>query len=182
MKKLLPIDLNFKFSDEERNDLWHILRNTKFRRKDVTIFIDQLEDECRFNFLTSRLKADRKMVSAMIGTFKQANIYFEILMTMSAEVFFPDFFLRSESKDGLKLLTRVIKALEGAMPMPIANRPKGKLPAFIRKIAQDYKKVFDEKPKNGGVFLKMIRQLLYILELPSKNPRNAIREALKDLN
>jgi hypothetical protein len=183
MKNLLPIDPNFKFSEEERNDLWHILWTPrKFRREDVMHFIDRLEEHCAFNFLRPirRIKDDRAMVSAMIKTFKQAKTYFEILIPMSEQVFSPNNILRAPAKDGLVLLTRVIKILENAMPRPISHRPKAKLPAFIKRIGQDYERILDEKPKNGGVFLKVIRELLGILGLPRQDPRRAVRQALKD--
>jgi hypothetical protein len=121
------------------------------------------------------------------GTFKEMveNVAFKgISFSSGPEIAQLNFWSKKFAAETLPSLRNLIKTLEDVLKVQplIGGRPKSHLPSFIRVVAQDYEEILGERPKNGGIFLKIIQELFSILELPSENPRRAIREALKIRN
>ena len=216
-KKVLGYDPNFKFSEDQREALWRIIRQ-KFGPKKAILLTDSLEFICKIQSWREKRdeKVHRSMLTVMLRNLKQTEKHLEMLggydenkepsfvainpgplrgimditafkgITISSNPknFDINFSSRNLSVKILPSLNNLIENLEYALKHQPAKpgAPKGSLPFFIRLVADDYQAKLGEKPKNGGLFLKLIQRLLFVLKLPSDNPRRAVREALKNLN
>jgi len=208
MKKISGYDAGFKFSKDQRESLWGIVRQ-KFGPKKATLLINELELSCRWTSWreSKDQRTHRETLRAMLKTFQHAEKYITKLGTYSPVLpanqsmreivgyksipISPNprnldinFFSRTLAKEISPSLKGLIQVLEDALKLqsPKIGRTRNSPSPFIRQIAEDYLDILGERPKNGGLFLRLVQELLLFAKLPSQNPRRAVREALKSLN
>ena len=212
MKKVLGYDPNFNFSEDQRKALWHIIKSKFDPKKAslLTDWLEIHCRTAGYLKSKTSKNSHRKMLSAILMNFQQTKIYLDMIEKIATDeyekAFNPvqpkmveksfhagisgpkTFSINYDSKllaeEALRPLNRLIQNMEYALKVqPARAGTTRRSPSrFIKIIAQEYEEILGEKPKNGGVFLRVVRQLLSVLDLPSQNPRRAIAEALKNLS
>lgn len=212
MKEILGYDPNFKFSANDKDFLWRTIRRRFGPQKATLLMGWLEIECRAASYLKKRidLKSHREMLSAILRNFNQTKIYLDMMEKQGTDEYQRSFHpakpgaikksllvgisgpkiasINYDSKllaeKALQSLNRLIETLEYALELQPAKagRPGRSPSSFIKVIAEDYKEILGEKPKNGGVFLKVVRELLSMLKLPCQDPRRAIREALKGFN
>ncbi len=211
---LSGFDIGFKFSEDQRETLWAIVKK-RFGPQKASRFTDLLEFNSKWTGWREQRdpKAHREMLNAMIRNFNQTKIYLEMLqhqnkkrqsflsvpLTTYAEmiefsafgvpigsdqtVFEINVSAWKYAAEILPSIRKLVGILKRALQLQESRggRPRNPVASFISIVAEDYERIFGEKARNSGVFLRVIKELLLILGLPAKDPGRMIERALKQI-
>jgi hypothetical protein len=169
-----------------KNGWWKVKRDKKGHRQMVTGMLRTFEQAERY--LDQLVGSDENEIPPMLAVYPPAFRRLSEVAAFKGIPFTSDpriYDLNSRARVNARIilpgLKNLIKNLRNGLELQPSKSgaPKTNLPLLIKMASYAYEMAFDETPKNGGLFLKVIKALLPILKLPHKDPRRAIREALK---